>query len=153
MPARRPLRLAFLLLPLILAAGHAAAQVSVADAWVRGTVAGQRATGAFMTLTAASDVALVGAASPVAKIVEIHEMAMEGDVAKMRAVPRLALPAGNPVTLKPGGYHVMLMALQQPLTEGATVPLVLTFEARDGKRTTLDVAARVRPLADAPHKQ
>jgi copper(I)-binding protein len=72
---------------------------------------------------------------------------------KMRAVPRLALPAGKAVTLKPGGYHVMLMALQQPLKEGETVNITLTFEGRDGKRSTAEVAAKVRPLTESPHKQ
>jgi copper(I)-binding protein len=125
-------------------------QVNVTDAWVRGTVAGQRATGAFMTLTAPKDAALVAAASPVAKIVEIHEMAMDGGVMKMRAVAKIDLPAGKAVALKPGGYHVMLMALQQPVQEGGTVPITLTFEARDGTRTTQQIAAPVRPLANRP---
>ena len=152
MPAPSRLLRTALLATLLTAGGIASAQVAVADAWVRGTVAGQRATGAFMTLTAASDVVLVGATSPMAKIVEIHEMAMEGGVAKMRALPRLDLPAGKPVTLKPGGYHVMLMALQQPLKEGETVKITLAFEGRDGKRTTTEVAAKVRPLTESPPK-
>jgi copper(I)-binding protein len=131
------------------ASGAALAQVTVTDPWVRGTVAGQRATGAFMTLTAASATTLVGAASPVAKIVEIHEMAMDGGVAKMRAVQRVDLPAGKPVALKPGGYHVMLMALQQPLKEGESVRIALTFQGQDGKRTTTEIAAPVRGLAES----
>ncbi len=109
---RHPLsrvRRAALALALGVAAAPALAQVSVADPWVRGIVAGQRATGAFMTLTAQADTALVAAASPVAKIVEIHEMAMDGGMMKMRAVPKLDLKAGQAVVLKPGGYHVMLM--------------------------------------------
>jgi len=143
---------AVVLAALLGVSGAAFAQVVVADAWVRGTVAGQRATGAFMTLTAASDAALVSAASPVAKIVEIHEMTMEGGVAKMRAVPRVDLPAGKPVALKPGGHHVMLMALQQPLKEGESVRIALTFENRDGKRTTAEITARVRGLAESAQK-
>jgi copper(I)-binding protein len=150
--ARQSLCTALVLAALLGASGAALAQVAVVDAWVRGTVTGQRATGAFMTLTAASDAALVSAASPVAKIVEIHEMTMEGGVAKMRAVPRIDLPAGKAVALKPGGYHVMLMALQQPLKEGESVRIALTFEGRDGKRTTSEIAARVRGLADSAPK-
>jgi copper(I)-binding protein len=152
MPAVPTILRAVLLAILLVSGNPVSAQVSVTDPWVRGTVAGQRATGAFMTLTAASDAALVSAASPTAKIVEIHEMAMDGNVMKMRAIPRLDLPAGKPVTLKPGGYHVMLMALQQPLKEGETVKITLTFEGRDGKRTTTEVPAKVRPLAESPHK-
>jgi periplasmic copper chaperone A len=131
-----------------------AAQVSVKDPWVRGTVAGQGATGAFMQLSSPSDTALVGASTPVAKIVEIHEMKVEGGVMKMSAVDKLALPAGKPVDLKPGGYHVMLMALREPLKEGQTVPITLTFEDRTGKRSSMDVKATVRPLTggDAPGK-
>ena len=119
---------------------------TVTDAWVRGTVAGQKATGAFMQLKSPADTALVAAASPVAKIVEIHEMKMEGGMMKMNAVDKLALPAGKAVDLKPGGYHVMLMDLVKPLKEGDTVPLQLTFEDKAGKKQTVEVKALVRPL-------
>ena len=125
----------------------ALAQVTVADAWVRGTVTGQKATGAFMQLKSPADVALVAASSPVAKIVEIHEMKMEGGMMKMNAMDRLALPAGKAVDLKPGGYHVMLMDLVKPLKDGDTVPLQLTFEDKAGKKQTVEVKALVRPLA------
>ncbi len=125
----------------------AQAQVSVKDAWVRATVPQQKATGAFMQLTAASDARLVGASSPVAGIVEIHEMAMVKDVMKMRAVEGLELPAGKTVELKPGGYHVMLMDLKGQVKEGDTVPLTLVVQGRDGKRQNLEVKAPVRPLA------
>jgi hypothetical protein len=123
------------------------AQVAVTDAWVRGTVTGQKATGAFMQLKSLADTALVAAASPVAKIVEIHEMKMEGGMMKMSAVDRLALPAGKAVDLKPGGYHVMLMDLVKPLKDGEIVPMQLTFEDKAGKKQTVEVRAAVRPLA------
>ena len=90
----------------------------MSDAWARAVVPGQMATGAFMRLTAATDATLVDAASPAAKIVEIHEMKMEGGVMKMNAIDKLPLPAGKPVDLKPGGYHVMLMDLTRPMKEG-----------------------------------
>jgi len=131
---------------LAVAPSVAFAQVTVTDPWVRGTVAGQRATGAFMKLTPAADQKLVAAASPVAKIVEIHEMAMDGGVMKMRAIPKLALPAGKATELKPGGYHVMLMALDRTLAEGETVPITLTFEDAAGKRQTVEIKAPVKPL-------
>lgn len=124
----------------------ALAQVSVSEPWVRATVPQQKATGAFMQLTAAEDAKLVEVRSPAAKVVEVHEMAMEGNVMKMRAIPALALPAGKPVALKPGGYHIMLIDLVAPVKEGETVPLTLVVEGKDGKRTTVDVAATVRPL-------
>jgi hypothetical protein len=131
---------------LAVAPSVASAQVTVTDPWVRGTVAGQRATGAFMKLTPAADLKLVTAASPVAKIVEIHEMTMDGGVMKMRAIPKLALPAGKATELKPGGYHVMLMALDRTLAEGETVPITLTFEDASGKRQTVEIKAPVKPL-------
>ena len=136
--------LALALLPLT-----ALAQVTVTDAWVRGTVPGQKATGAFMQLASGADTSLVGAASPVAKVVEIHEMAMDGGVMKMRAVQSIPVTAGKPVALAPGGYHVMLMDLAQPLKEGEKVPLTLTFADKAGKKTTQEVSATVRPLAAA----
>ena len=131
------------------AAAAASAQVTVSDPWVRGTVTGQKATGAFMQLKSPADTALVAAASPVAKIVEIHEMKMEGGMMKMNAVDRLALPAGKAVELKPGGYHVMLMDLVKPLKDGDTVPLQLTFEDKAGKKQTIEIKAAVRPLASS----
>ena len=129
----------------------AVAQVTVKDPWVRGTVAGQSATGAFMQLSSNTDTSLVAVTSPVAKVVEIHSMAHEGGVMKMRAINALPVPAGKPVDLAPGGYHVMLMDLVQPLKEGEKVPLTLTFADKSGKKTTQDVTATVRPLAPA-HK-
>jgi periplasmic copper chaperone A len=130
----------------------ASAQVKVEDAWVRGTVQDQRTTGAFMRLTSPSDTSLVGIASPVAGVVEIHESSMHGGVMTMRAVPRLLLVANKTVELKPGGYHVMLMSLKQPLKAGETVPITLTFEDKAGKRTSVDVNAAVRALATPPAK-
>ncbi len=92
----------------------------VEGAWVRSAVPGQHATGAFMKITAPRPMQLVGVATPVAGVAEVHEMKMEGDVMKMRAVPALDLPAGRAVELKPGGYHLMLMELKQPLEAGST---------------------------------
>ena len=136
-----------------LALPHAApAQVRATDAWVRGTVQGQVATGAFMNLVSASETALVGATSPVAGTVEIHQMTIDGGVMKMRAMPRVPLAANRPLELKPGGYHLMLMALKQPLPPEANVPITLTFEDATGKRTQLEVTATVRPLGAAPAK-
>ena len=132
----------------------AAAQVTVTDAWVRGTVPQQMATGAFMQLKSAKDAKLVEASSPVAGVVEIHEMKLENNVMRMRAVTALDLPAGRTVELKPGGYHVMLMDLVQPLKEGDMVPLKLTFEDKSGKKQTVEVKAQVKALTSgsAPAK-
>jgi copper(I)-binding protein len=139
-------------LVLLALSASAVAQVKVDDAWVRATVPDQRTTGAFMRLTSASDTVLVEAASPIAGLVEIHESSMHGGVMRMRAVPRVPLGAGKAIELKPGGYHVMLMSLKQPVNVGQTVPITLTFEDKAGKRTSVEVKATVRPLSTAPAK-
>jgi copper(I)-binding protein len=111
----------------LLLAAQAHAQVSVQDAWVRASVPQQKAA-----------------------VAEVHEMKMEGDVMKMRAMPALALPAGKAVELKPGGYHIMLMDLKQPAAAGSTVPLTLVLEGKDGQRQSLEVQAPVRALGAGP---
>lgn len=121
--------------------------VDVKDAWARPTVAQQSSTGAYMKLTASSPLKLVDVSSSAAGIVEIHEMFMDKDVMKMRAVNVLPLPAGQPVELKPGGLHVMLMDLKGPVKAGDVLPIRLTVESADGKRQSLDVKAEVRPMA------
>jgi copper(I)-binding protein len=143
-------KLSLLGLLLALVAAPSLAEVSVTEAWVRGTVPGQKSTGAFMQLKSSTDVALIGAASSAAKIVEVHEMSMTAGVMKMRAVEKLPLPAGKAVDLKPGGYHVMLMDLAQPLKEGDRVPVTLTFVDKDGRKTTQEVVAEVRALTAGP---
>ena len=133
------------LLLMVAPAAPAAAQTIVKDAWVRGTVPQQMATGLFAQITSKQGGRLVSAASPVAGVVEIHEMLMDGNVMKMRAMPNgLALPAGKLVELKPGGVHVMMMDLKKPLKAGDTVPLTLVFEGADGKRETLQLQATVK---------
>ena len=129
---------------------QAPVNVDVKDAWVRATVAQQKATGAFMQLTAKADTRLVEVKSPVAGVVELHEMAMEKDVMKMRAIPGLALSAGKTVELKPGSYHVMLMDLKGPVKAGDVVPVTLVFQGQGGQRETLEVKATARPLGNAP---
>lgn len=125
-------------------AGVALAQVDVTMAWARPAVPGQTGTGAFMTIVSKDGARLVGAASPVAGVVEIHEMAMDNNVMKMRAIPALELPAGREVQLKPGGHHVMLLDLKRPLKAGDKVQIELRLETRDGKRVTQPVVAEVR---------
>ncbi len=124
----------------------ATAEVTVKDAWVRGTVPAQTVTGAFMTLTSSEDAKLVGARSPVAKMSELHVSTMTNGVNNMRHADSIALPAGKAVELKPGGYHVMLMGLAKPVAAGDKVPIALTIEDSRGKRSTVEVQAEVRAL-------
>lgn len=133
-----------------LSATAMAADITAGNVWVRGTVPGQKATGAFMEVTSKSGAALVGVSSPVAGIAEIHEMKMADGVMQMRAIPRLELPAGQPVKLAPGGYHVMLMDLKQALQAGEIVPLILSVEGKDKKTETVQIQAEVRDLTAKP---
>jgi copper(I)-binding protein len=137
-------KLAFLAAALALAASAAHAQVTVDKPWVRTTVAQQTTTGAFMTITSVQGGKLVSASSPVAASVEVHEMKMDGDVMKMRPVDALALPAGKPVELKAGAYHMMLMGLKKPVKFGDVVPITLVVEDAAGKRQTVEVKATAK---------
>jgi copper(I)-binding protein len=137
------------LLGVVLFAAAAAAhgQVEARGAWVRGTVRGQTTAGAYMEITSEQRASLLGAESPAAGTAEIHVMRMEGDVMRMRAVPRLELPPGKTVELKPGGYHMMLVDLKRPLKKGDLVPIRLKVELSDKSITTIQVLAEVRELA------
>jgi copper(I)-binding protein len=121
-----------------------AQNVTVTDAWARATVPGQKATGAFMKITAKDNTKLVGVSSPVAGVAEVHEMKMEKDVMKMAALPNgLDLPAGKAVELKPGSYHVMLMDLKAPLAKDTTVPLTLTLQDAKGVKSSVELKVLV----------
>jgi periplasmic copper chaperone A len=129
----------------------AADAVSVGQPWVRATVPGQSVAGAYMDITAKTNAALVGVASPVAAKAELHTMAMDGSVMKMRPLDKLDLPAGKTVNLKPGGYHVMLVDIKRELKAGERVPLTLTVQDAHGARSTLQVDAEVRPAVASGH--
>lgn len=130
-------------------AAHAqrSADIDVKLAWARPTVAGQMGTGAFMHLTSKEGARLLGASSDVAGVVEIHEMAMEGNVMRMRPIRSLDLPPGSIVELKPGGHHMMLMDLKRPLATGEKIKVELRLETRDKKLVTQPVEIEVRPRA------
>ena len=139
--ARAALAVAF-----TVATGLASAQtaaVKVEGAWARATVKGQKGTGAFMNITARQGTRLVGVSSPVSGVAEVHEMKLENDIMRMRVVPVLDLPAGQTVSLKPGGYHVMLMDLKTPLANQSTVPLTLRFKDAKGVESQLDLVLPV----------
>lgn len=139
-------------LPLALALCGAAwaAEVQVNAPWARATVAAQKATGAFMEITSRSDARLKAVSSPAAGVAELHSMKMEDGVMRMRALPYLDLPAGKPVSLAPGGYHIMLMELRKPLAKGDTLPLSLVVETGDGRSQTIEVSAEVREITAGP---
>jgi periplasmic copper chaperone A len=126
-----------------------AQNVEVKDAWARATVQGQMATGAFMELTAKEGTRLVSVSSPVAGVAEVHEMAMDNNIMKMRALPGLDLPAGKAVELKPGSYHVMLMDLKTSLQKDTTIPLTLVFKDAKGLETKTELKVPVSQMAPA----
>lgn len=127
-----------------------AAPVLVQGAWIRATVPGQTATGGFMTLRAQRDLTLVGFRSPAAPHAELHEMAMDGDVMRMRAVAQLPLPAGKDVALRPGGHHLMLMGLTQALPAGQDVTVELLLKDAQGKTVVQSVKVPVSGKMPAP---
>jgi copper(I)-binding protein len=129
---------------LLVAASAVHAQVVVDQPWVRTTVAQQSTSAAYMTITSARGGKLVAASSPLAGAVGVHEMKMDGDMMRMRDVATLPLPAGKPVELKAGGFHMMLTGLKAPLKAGDVVPIKLVVEDAKGRRETVDVKAVAR---------
>ena len=119
---------------LMFAAGTAPAQTAaleVTNAWAR--AAGKSATGvAYLTVSSPTADRLVSVSTPVAKRAELHTTtvggSMAGMVMQMRRISGIDIAAGQPVTLKPGGMHIMLVGLQKPLRAGQSFPLTLTFQ-------------------------
>ena len=102
--------------------------LQIENAYTRATVPGQMAAGGFMKVENKGAVdLLVSASSPAAGEVQLHEMAMEGNVMKMRQVKDIPVPAGGAVELKPGGMHLMFMNIKAPLVAGETIPVKLKF--------------------------
>lgn len=145
----------FVLAALLCTLGSTAfAQVTVKDAWIRATVPAQTSTGAFMQITSAQDARLVAASSPAAGIVGVHEMKMEGSTMKMAPLAGgLELPAGKPVTLKPGSFHIMMQELKAPIKAGDSVPVTLVVEDKNHQRQNVEVKITAQPLnATGPAK-
>jgi copper(I)-binding protein len=134
------------LIAALVVATSASAQVTVSEPWVRATVPAQKATGAFMLLSAAKDSRLVQVSSPMAGTVEIHQMEMTDNMMRMRPVDGLDLPAGKSVNLASGGYHIMLMNLKQQLKDGDSVPVTLVIEDKNKKRDSVTVKMPVKPI-------
>lgn len=127
-----------------------AAQVTVGTltlsmTYVIATLPNQPAGGGFLTITNSGSEAdrLVSVATPMAAKSEVHEMKMDGDVMKMSALPDgLVIPAGETVTLAPGGFHLMFMDLTAAFVDGGTVPVTLTFEKAGDVALELPVLSR-----------
>lgn len=124
-----------------------AASIEVSGAWAAPTPGGVNISAGYLTIanSSAADDRLVAAASPHAERVEIHEMAMDGAVMRMRQVEGLDVPAGQQVALAPGGLHLMFFGVAQPFAEGEEIPVTLTFE----RAGAVDVTLPVQRGADA----
>jgi hypothetical protein len=127
--------------------------IEVRQPWTRATTAGQSVGAGYLTLRNAGPRPdrLLGASSPAAERVELHSMAMEGDVMRMRAVDSLELPAGGSFELKPGGLHLMLLGLKRPLQPGQPVPLTLRFEKAGEVAVEVSVDAPAAPVQHGKH--
>jgi periplasmic copper chaperone A len=125
------------------------AEMAIGDPYARAVPPGQPNSAVFMSLENRSDQdqALVAAESDVSEIVELHTHVEEGGMMRMRQIEKIDVPAGETVTLQPGGLHVMLIGLQQALEPGQTIDLNLVFE--DGSR--IPVQATVRRI-EMQHK-
>ena len=113
-------------------------QVEVKDAWARATPGKAETGAAYLTIQSPVADRLVSISTPVAQKAGLHAMTMDGSVMKMRPLAGIDVPANQPVTLKPGGVHVMLEGLNEPLQAGKSFPLTLTFEKTGQKQ--VDVA-------------
>ena len=130
-------------------ADPAAMKPTVEHAWARATVAVVKTGAAYFTITGhgAAD-RLLSATTPVAERAELHVTRNEGNVMRMRPVDGLAVPATGAVTLDPGGYHLMLVGLKQPLVAGQHFPLALTFQNAGAMRVevVVEAAGAARPM-------
>lgn len=127
-------------------------EVKVFDIWARTTVPGASVSAAYMHIKSAKPMKLMKAESPVAGTTEIHQMSMKDGVMSMSAVDAIDIPAGKLVDLMPGGLHIMLMQLKQPIKKGDEVPLKLTFEDAAKKVFVLDVKAKAQEKDKHSHK-
>src|SRR5437763_6929863 len=125
------------------------AQLEINNAWAGATPGKAENGAAYVTITSPTADRLVSASTPVAKKAELHTMSMRGMVMKMRPISSLDIPAGQPVSLKPGGEHIMLMGLDQPLREGQSFPLTLDFE-KAGPRTVTVTVEKAGAKGPAP---
>jgi periplasmic copper chaperone A len=121
------------------AASAQTADVQVTDAWARATPGGAQTAAAYVSMESTSGDKLTGVSTPAAQKADIHSMTVDNGVMKMRQVDGVDLPPGQKVTLKPGGYHIMLTGLAKPLEVGQSFPLTLDFANAGAKQVTVTV--------------
>ena len=150
LPKRRLAAALLLICGVAFADDYAVKGLRIEHPYARPTPPGARTAAAYFTIrnTGASANRLLRAASPAARSVELHNMTMEGNVMRMRAVPGIDVPAGAAVALASGGYHAMLVDLVKPLAAGDRVPLALEFE----KAGRIDIVAAIEDAAMHGHQ-
>ena len=131
-------------LTLLSSCGKPSPSVQISDNWVRATEDGQDVGAAYMTLTSNTDTTLTSVESSVSDSIEIHSMTMDNGVMKMRMLDELALKAGKPTELAPGGYHLMLFDLKKALKAGEEVSFTLHFKDAQGKETVVNVNSPIK---------
>jgi periplasmic copper chaperone A len=154
MPSLLTRTLTAAMLSILSAAAAYAGEIAVDNPFARASAGPAKVGAVFMTLknSGAADDALVAAESPVAARAELHMHVMDGDVMRMRQVASIDVPAGGTVSLEPGGLHIMLIDLREPLKQGETLPLTLTF-AKAGKVTVQVPVKSPAETAPAPGHQ
>jgi copper(I)-binding protein len=131
-------------------AGGAAVQVS--GAICRPTPNGRQATGCYLTLTASRNDTLTAVESPVGALAQIHSSNLENNMMIMYEMEAgLPLPAGQAVSLAPGGNHIMLLGVKEPLVAGDTVPLTLTFAGAPAMEIEVPVGQPTLPGTTEDH--
>jgi copper(I)-binding protein len=132
-----------MLVSMLLACSKQAPEINITDNWVRATAEGQDVGAAYMTITSASDTSLVKVESSASDSIEIHSMSMENGIMKMRMLEQLDLKAKTPNKLAPGGFHLMLFDLKNPLKAGETVSFSLHFKNEAGKETLVTISSPI----------
>jgi copper(I)-binding protein len=137
---------AVLALLLVVASCSEPAPLEVKNPWARDTVGNVTNAAVFMTITSPSADRLIAASTPAARKTDLMTMGRGGNVMEMRYLQAIDIPADKPVSLNPGGLHVWLAQLNQPLKAGQTFPLDLKFEKAGERRVTVTVIK----ASDAP---
>ena len=141
-------RLALFILVLVFTAcAKAESDIIISNAWAKATVPGQQVAAAYMSLRSKEGATLVKAESNLAGTTELHSMTMENDVMKMRMLKELPIPAGKTVNLEPGGYHLMLFDLKQPLEAGKNAELKLHFRTNAGNMQSMTLNLPIKTSA------
>jgi len=132
-----------------------AGSLIITDLWTRATPPQAPTAGGYLTVenTGGEADRLLAATSPVSGRVELHEMAVTDGTMTMRPVGGgIEIPAGETVTLAPGGLHIMFMQLKERFVEGDKVPVTLTFEQAGEVETFLHVQAIGSPAPTGEHE-